>query len=129
MHTDPRRARGERGEELAARHLVARGYQVLERNFRTRRGELDLVAADDRCIVFCVVKTRVAPGRAGPARGFDAIGTVKRRRLRAMAREWLYARPAPDTRPRRPQLRFDAIEVTLSREGALVSLEHVPHAF
>jgi putative endonuclease len=129
MTTDPRRARGELGERIAARHLAANGYEILERNFRTRRGELDVVAADDGCIVFCEVKTRVADGRAGPLRGIDAIGHAKRRRLRALAGQWLRARPAGVARPGRPRLRFDAIDVTISPTGALVSLEHVPDAF
>jgi putative endonuclease len=129
MTTDLRRIRGARGEDLAARHLSAHGYEVLERNFRTRHGELDLIAADDRCIVFCEVKTRASAGRAGPARGLDAIGAAKRRKLRSMARQWLYARPAGSARPSRPQLRFDAIEVTLTAGGALVALEHVTDAF
>jgi putative endonuclease len=129
MPTDARRTRGALGERIAANHLAERGYQVLERNFRTRYGELDLVAADDACIVFCEVKTRVAAGRAGPARGIDAIGHAKRRQLRAMAAQWLRSRPAGPARPRRPRLRFDAIGVTLSPAGALLSLEHVPDAF
>jgi putative endonuclease len=129
MTTDARRTRGALGERIAARHLVEHGYEVLERNFRTRYGELDLVAADDRSIVFCEVKTRVGAGRAGPARGIDAIGVTKRRRLRAMAAQWLRARPAGSARPARPRLRFDAIGVTLSPSGELVSLEHVPDAF
>ena len=129
MPTDTRRTKGALGEEIAARHLVKHGYQVLERNYRTRSGELDLVVADERCIVFCEVKTRVAAGRAGPARGIDAIGHAKRRRLRAMAGQWLRDRPAGSGRPHRARLRFDAIDVTLSPGGALVALEHIPDAF
>jgi putative endonuclease len=129
MAADRRRAWGELGERIAARHLVAQGYEILERNFRTRRGELDVIAADARCIVFCEVKTRVGPGRSGPLRGLDAIGPSKRRRLRALAGQWLRERPVGAARPARPRLRFDAIGVTLSPSGALVSLEHVPDAF
>jgi putative endonuclease len=129
MPTDARRTRGALGERIAANHLAEHGYQVLERNFRTRFGELDLVAADEECIVFCEVKTRVGAGRAGPARGIDAIGHAKRRRVRAMASQWLRCRPVGPTRPRRSRLRFDAIGVTLSPAGALLSLEHVADAF
>jgi putative endonuclease len=129
MATDRRRERGDLGERLAAQHLVSKGYEILERNFRTRRGELDLIAADERCIVFCEVKTRVGGGRSGPARGIDAIGHAKRRRLRVLAGQWLHARPPGAGRPGRPQLRFDAIDVTLSASGALVALEHVRDAF
>ena len=129
MATDPRRARGSLGERLAARHLSEQGYEIVERNFRTRHGELDLVAADDRCIVFCEVKTRVAGGRSGPPTALDAVGQAKQRRVRAIAREWLYARRPGDGRPRRDHLRFDAIGVTVSPSGALLELEHVPDAF
>ena len=129
MATDARRSRGALGESVAVRHLTALGYEVLERNFRTRRGELDVVAADSSCIVFCEVKTRVAGGTAGPATGIDAIGHAKRRCLRALAAEWLRARPPGRARPRRARLRFDAIGVTLAADGAVLSLEHVPDAF
>lgn len=129
MPSDLRRTRGAQGEEIAAQHLARAGYEIVERNFRTRYGELDLIAADARCIVFCEVKTRVARGREGPATGLDAIGHSKRRRLRAMAGQWLRSRASDGERIRRPRLRFDAIGITLSPSGALVELEHVPDAF
>ena len=71
--SDPRRALGAAGERLARTHLEARGLTVLDTNFRTRHGELDIVAADARCLVFCEVKTRIgrragAPERARPVR-------------------------------------------------------------
>jgi putative endonuclease len=127
--TDPRRARGALGERLAADHLTRRGYTVLERNFRTCRGELDLVAADARSIVFCEVKTRVAGGTAGPSAPLDAVGPAKRARLRRLAAEWLRERAAGVSRPRRDELRFDAIGVTLSPTGELLALEHLEGAF
>jgi putative endonuclease len=125
--TDPRRALGERGERLAAAHLQRAGYEVLARNWRCRYGELDIVAADRRALVFCEVKTRVAGGRSGPATALDAIGARKRRRLRMLAREWLAGGTA--SRPGRDELRFDAIGVTIDARGALVALEHVEDAF
>ena len=126
MSTDLRRDRGALGERLAVEHLERRGYRVVDRNFRTRHGELDIVAADRRALIFCEVKTRVAGGRSGPAGPLDAIGSDKRRRLRALAREWL---TSTDDRPWRPYLRFDAIGVTLSPRGELLALEHVEGAF
>jgi putative endonuclease len=129
MAQDLRRERGSIGERIAERHLAREGYEIVERNFRTRYGELDLIAADARCLVFCEVKTRVARGSAGPERGLDAIGPAKRRRVRAMAAQWLSSRPPGVERPVRPQLRFDAIGITLSPGGALLGLEHVPDAF
>jgi putative endonuclease len=125
---DPRRSLGERGERIAAEHLVRAGYTILATNFRTRFGELDLVAADTRCLVFCEVKTRIAGTRRGPAGPLDAIGPSKRAQVRAMAREWLASESASN-RPRRAELRFDAIGILVSRSGRLVALDHVEDAF
>ena len=125
--SDPRRALGERGERLATAHLQRAGYAVLARNWRCRQGELDIVAADRRALVFCEVKTRVAGGRSGPAGALDAIGPRKRRRLRMLARAWLSANSG--SRPGRDELRFDAIGVTVDARGELVALEHVEDAF
>lgn len=124
---DPRRRLGSVGEKLAREHLARAGYQVVERNYRTRRGEIDIVARGRGALVFCEVKTRIAGGRSGPAGPLDAIGPAKQRRLRLLAREWLAERAAD--RPREADLRFDAIGVTLDAAGALVALEHVEGAF
>jgi len=128
--TDPRRTLGARGEELAARHLEARGYQVVERNFRTRCGELDVVARDSRVLVFCEVKTRVVRDAAGASDvlgPFAAIGARKRRQVRAMAREWLGQARLEGWRP--SEVRFDAIGVSFDAAGRLVVLEHLEAAF
>jgi putative endonuclease len=125
---DPRRRLGEAGETLACKHLEARGYEVVERNFRTRYGELDVVAADRRHLVFVEVKTRIVRSRPGPLGPFDAIGPRKRRQVRLMAREWL-ARGCDPQRPRPPELRFDAIGITFDTGGRLVELEHLEGAF
>jgi putative endonuclease len=129
MAEDPRRRLGARGEELAARHLEARGYRVVERNFRTRYGELDVVARDARFLVFCEVKTRIVraePGTEvlGP---FASIGPRKQRQVRAMAREWLTQGRLEGRRP--SELRFDAIGVSFDAHGRLVALEHLEAAF
>jgi putative endonuclease len=129
MAHDTRRALGALGEEAAARHLRAAGYELVDRNFRTRHGELDIVAADSRHLVFCEVKTRVAGGRRGPAGALDAIGHAKRARLRRMAAQWLRAHSADSERPVRDELRFDAIGVTVTPRGELVRLEHLEGAF
>jgi putative endonuclease len=128
MATDHRRRHGQLGERIAAEHLARRGYTIVARNFRTRYGELDLVAVDDRSIVFCEVKTRVSGTRAGPAGPLDAIGPRKRGQLRRMATQWL-ADTAHHVRPRPPALRFDAIGVMLTPGGRLLALEHLEDAF
>jgi putative endonuclease len=127
MASDPRRMLASLGERLAGVHLEARGLAVLDRNFRTRRGELDLVAGDHRVLVFCEVKTRIVAGDPGPLGPLAAIGARKQRRVRSIAREWLAQRE--DGGPHPAELRFDAIGVTLDRTGRLVALEHVEGAF
>jgi len=126
--TDPRRRLGARGEELAARHLEARGFEIVERNFRTRYGELDIVARDPRALVFCEVKTRIVRLSTRELLGpFAAIGTRKQRQVRAMAREWLAHARLEGARP--PELRFDAVGVSFDGTGRLLALEHLEGAF
>lgn len=116
------------GERIAGDHLVARGYRILGRNFRTRHGELDLIAANARSLVFCEVKTRVAARAPGPFGPLSAVGARKRRQVRRMAREWLAASDqGPGPRPE--EMRFDAIGVTLAPSGRLVALDHLEDAF
>jgi putative endonuclease len=129
VRSDPRRALGATGERIARTHLEARGLTVLDTNFRTRHGELDIVAADRCCLVFCEVKTRIvaaagAPGELGP---FAAIGPPKQRRLRLLAREWLAEHGA--AAPRRSELRFDAVGVEVDARGRLLRIDHLERAF
>jgi putative endonuclease len=132
---DHRRALGASGEELAARHLEALGFEIVDRNFRTRHGELDLVARTDRTVVFCEVKTRIVSAMAGPLASprpygpLDSIGVRKRRQVRAMARIWL-AEAHDRLGPGSPaEIRFDAVGITLDGSGRLIELEHLEGAF
>ncbi len=122
MSTDLRHRLGRAGEQLAAEHLERRGFSIVARNHRTRWGEIDLIATDDRRIVFCEVKTR-RTGAVGP---FDGLREAQCRRLRRMAAAWLHDHP---DRPHTPELRFDAIGVVIDAHGRLVSLEHLEDAF
>ena len=127
MQGDRRRELGELGERIAREHLRRRGYSIVETNFRTRHGELDLVAVGDGCLVFCEVKTRLSGGSEGPFVPLASVGTAKRRQLRRMAREWFARRSPPGRGP--PGLRFDAIGVAVNGRGELLDLEHVENAF
>ena len=126
-----RRDLGRRGEQLAADHLTRRGFAILQRNYRTRLGEIDIVAFDGRTLVFCEVKSRRSPaggGRLGPARGapFDSLHPRKRAQVRRMASSWIHER---FERPYAPVVRFDAIGVTFDGRGDLLALEHLEGAF
>lgn len=122
--SDDRRRLGSRGEQLAAEHLVRCGFQILERNFRTRWGELDIVAGDADTLVFCEVKTRLA-ARSGRD-PLESVHLRKRRQVRRIAAQWLSQRPA---HPRARYLRFDAVGVTLAADGRLLALDHQEGAF
>lgn len=123
--TDARRARGAVGEQAAAELLTALGYEILERNFRTKYGELDIVAVDRGTLVFCEVRSRV--GREAIAWALESIGPAKRLKLRRMAAEWL--RFSATRRPRTRGIRFDAIAVALTPGGRVLGVEHVRDAF
>jgi putative endonuclease len=124
---DPRGALGRLGEELAAEHLQRLGFAVLERNVRTRHGEIDLIACDGSTLVFCEVKTR----RAGRVRSEQepllALGARQRARLRRLAAAWL-ARPG-QARPYVAAIRFDAIGVTVDARGAPLRVQHLEGAW
>jgi putative endonuclease len=124
VSSDARQQLGQRGEQLAAEHLERCGFAVLERNYRTRWGELDIVAFDGRTLAFCEVKTRrlSAPGRSP----LESVRTGKRARVRKMAGRWLIERTE---RPYAENVRFDAIGVTFDAAGRLVRLDHLEGAF
>lgn len=121
MTTDRRHRLGELGEDHAAEHFERLGYEVLARRHRTRYGELDLIVRDGGVLVFAEVKTR----RAGSGRPFDNLHERKQLQVRKMGSAWL----KEADRPYFESLRFDAVGVTVTPDGALVSLEHLEGAF
>ena len=128
---DPRRALGRRGEELAAEHLRRSGYSVLERNARTRYGEIDLVVRDRRALVFVEVKTRrIGRSQSTPREDqapLAGLGVRQRARLRRLAAAWLADRQR--SRPFAETVRFDAIGVVLDAGGRLREVEHLENAW
>jgi putative endonuclease len=116
---DPRRTLGATGEELAAVHLSRLGYAIVDRNHRTRWGEIDIIVHAPGVLVFVEVKTRRASGRAGSP--FDAVDARKQAQVRRMAAAWL---AQVSDRPRAEDLRFDVVGVTVDGAGRLLELEH-----
>jgi putative endonuclease len=113
-------ARGERGELAARRHLERLGLKFLTANFRSKRGEIDLIFREADCLVFVEVKTRSADSWTRPA---AAVNKRKRRLLSQASLDYL-------TLLRRPQvrLRFDVVEVLLV-DGQVNEIRHLPNAF
>lgn len=118
--TDPRRELGARGEAIVARWYEARGYRVLDRNWRCRHGELDLVLGLDAVVVFCEVKTRRGTGFGAPA---EAVSRTKQQRIRSLSIMWLR-----DHDVRAPTLRFDVASV-LAPHGETPSVTVLESAF
>jgi putative endonuclease len=125
MPIDYRRALGRYGEKLALDHLGARGFTVLARNYRTRRGEIDLIAFDGRTLIFVEVKTHRL-GRSQPPASVSPLAYLSAGQLaryEPVAQAWLddsrYASPAAQS------MRFDAIGVLVDANGELVDLQHV----
>lgn len=115
MPTDPRQQLGETGEALACAALERQGYAILARRYRTRFGEIDIVARDGPTTVFVEVKTR-----AGEAfgRGAEAVTRWKQRRIAQMAVDFLARRRLQDQ-----PCRFDVVEVAITgheREARVV---------
>ncbi|HEY3722412.1 MAG TPA: YraN family protein [Acidimicrobiia bacterium] len=104
---DPRRALGQRGENLVARWYETGGYEILDRNWRCREGELDLILGRGRTVVFCEVKTRTSNRFGAPV---EAITRVKQQRIRTLAARWLAARRLGGR-----DLRFDVASVMVER--------------
>ncbi len=123
--TDARRGTGRAGEDAAAGWLARNGIAVLERNARTRYGELDIVAVDGETLVFVEVKALRGRGAERAERALEAIGPRKRLQVRRLARAWLAERPRPPSPY--AEIRFDAIGVALGPRGA--EIVHIPAAF
>jgi putative endonuclease len=115
-----RQAVGTLGEQAAAAALEDQGYRILNRNYRVRGGELDIVAEKNGVLVFCEVKTRTSAYFGLPE---EAVTIAKRRRLRRLALEYL------QREGRRARiLRFDVISVALA-DGRVGELRHLVNAF
>ena len=112
--------RGQLGERAAKAHLQALGLKFLTANFRSKRGEIDLVFRDADCLVFVEVKTRSSERWTRPAAAVDAR---KKRLLSGTALD--YVRRLKDPRVK---LRFDIVEVLLA-DGRVREIRHLPNTF
>jgi putative endonuclease len=112
--------RGELGERAAKKFLQKAGLKFLAANFRSVRGEIDLVFRDDDCLVFVEVKTRSSEEWSRPA---DAVDARKKKLLSQTALDYLRLLKNPEVK-----FRFDIVEVLLA-EGAVREIRHLPNTF
>jgi len=111
---------GELGERAAKKQLRRQGLKFLTANFRSDRGEIDLVFRDDDCLVFVEVKTRSSEDWTRPAAAVDAR---KRRLISQTALDYLRLLRNPQVK-----IRFDIVEVMLA-DGAVREVRHLPNSF
>jgi putative endonuclease len=115
----PRDLLGDRGENVAARHLRGLGYKIIVRNFRIPLGEIDIIARDGNTLVFIEVKTRLYDEPTPE----DQVGDEKRRQITKVARVYLSRYGVPQ-----PAARFDVVAVVWP-EGRDPQIRHTPNAF
>jgi putative endonuclease len=113
---------GNQGEEIAANYLIARGYRILERNFRCKGGEVDIIARDpaDKSLVFVEVKARRGLTYGVPQL---AVTHFKQRQISKASLTWLSKNRLHDA-----NARFDVIAILLHTDAAH-SIEHIINAF
>jgi putative endonuclease len=118
--TVQRRALGRHGEELAARHLAARGARILARNVHLRHSEIDLVALEGD--VLCIVEVRLRSSTAFGSAA-ESVDARKRRRLARAARDLIARFPLPRFRC----VRFDLVAIDASHDPP--QIDHIPDAW
>jgi putative endonuclease len=112
---------GDAGEQIAADYLLAAGYKLLERKYRAKTGEIDIVAKDGDMFVFIEVKTRSSNVFGTPA---QAVTWQKQKKIISTALCYLKHRGAGN-----PPLRFDVFEVMLQKGGGTARCNHIVNAF
>jgi putative endonuclease len=129
--TRPRLRTGRLAEARAAEHLISLGYRMLERNARTKFGELDIVVFDPRrgALVFVEVKAVRAGSKVGPERPVLWVTPRKQSQVRRLATAWIAERRSGGAVPRYAEIRFDAIGIVLGREDEVLDLDHLIGSF
>jgi putative endonuclease len=124
--SEQRQRIGRAAEDLVTARLAESGWEIVERNARTRYGELDIVARDGSTLVFVEVKAGRDSSAFGPERPVLGVDHRKQRRVRRLATAWMSERRDA---PRYAEIRFDAVGVTFDRAGGTVDVEHIRGAF
>lgn len=119
--SDHRQQLGARGEEAAVRYLVSRGYRIIERNWRCKLGEVDVLAMDGELLVVVEVRTKMSE-RFGT--GAESVDARKQHKLRQLALTYMRMHNlSSETR-----LRFDVVSIRVTPKGSY-EIDHIDHAF
>lgn len=118
--TDARKRLGAWGESVAAQHLEAKGYRIVERNWRCARGEIDLIVRAGQELAFVEVKTRRGRAMGSPEEG---LTDYKAQKLLDLAERYVYEKELGDV-----AWRVDLVAVELDNTGKLMRCDHIPNA-
>jgi putative endonuclease len=116
---DDRRSLGRHGEELAARHLAGKGYEIIVRNWRCETGEIDLVARDGAGLAFVEVRTRRGRALGSPE---ESVTAAKQARLIDLAEAYV------QTENWGGYWRIDVVAIEMDRRGRLLRIDHYENA-
>ena len=110
---------GSQGEDIAAKYLQGQGYKILQRNFRNRYGEIDIICEREQTVIFVEVKTRTNTSFGSPE---ESITKTKQQHIHTVALNFLATHPYPFE-----EIRFDVIGILM--EGSEPRLNHLVAAF
>ena len=112
---------GDRGERIAERYLLKQGYVIVDRSYQNAIGEIDLIAVDDRTVVFVEVKTRSSHEKGHPAEAVDAEKQKQLTRVGLSYMKWHHLSEV--------SVRFDVIAITWPSRSDEPQIEHFENAF
>ena len=123
MSRENLRKKGNEMEEMAAAYLTERGVRILERNFRSREAEADIIGNENGTILFIEVKARAKENKSGTAS--EAVGAAKQKRICRCADYYMYSKGID---PYRTGIRFDVVAITM-REDKEPEIRWIKNAF
>jgi putative endonuclease len=121
-HDLTRKQLGALGEGFASEYLLQKDYRILDRNWRCRTGEIDLIALDNDLLVFVEVRTRSGSRSFGTPQ--ESVNAKKQQQVSETAQFYMLRHHMLNR-----QVRFDVISILTAKHGELITLEHLPNAF
>lgn len=119
---DTRKLKGALAEAAAATFLMEKGYRIVERNWRNRTGEIDIIGEYKDMLVFIEVRSR--SGNLTFGTPSESVNQRKINQVRSMAEQYLHFRKSYDV-----PIRFDVVAVILNPDKSVASIEHIEQAF
>ncbi|CAN7519133.1 YraN family protein [Paenibacillus sp. LjRoot56] len=122
LYKDDRKMLGKKGEELAFNYLLEQEYQIVERNWRCRSGEIDIIAEKSNKLIFIEVRTRRPSNRFGTAK--ESVDYRKQAKVREIAQVYMHRFHKYEQ-----SIQFDVIAVEMSESNSEPQIIHIQEAF